>query len=65
MVDLADLNSRATAEVLAWFESDRTRLHRLLLVRSHGTIETPRRPVVTGLSAENLHAFAPWAASSV
>ena len=65
VVDLADLNSRATAEVLAWFESDRTRLHRLLLVRSHGTIETPRRPVVTGLSAENLQRFRAWAASSV
>jgi membrane dipeptidase len=57
VVDLADLNSRATAEVLAWFESDRTRLHRLLLVRSHGTIETPHRAVVTGLSAENLQRF--------
>jgi membrane dipeptidase len=57
LVDLADLNSRATAEVLAWFENDPTRLQRLLLVRSHGTIETPRRPVVTGLSAENLQRF--------
>ena len=57
MVDLADLNSRATAEVLAWFESDRTRLERLLMVRSHGTIATASRPVVTGLSPENLQRF--------
>jgi len=57
VVDLADLNSRATAEVLAWFENDPTRLQRLLLVRSHGTIETPHRAVVTGLSAENLQRF--------
>jgi membrane dipeptidase len=57
VVDLADLNIRATDEVLAWFESDQSRLERLLLVRSHGTIETPRRPVVTGLTAENLQRF--------
>jgi membrane dipeptidase len=57
VIDLADLNSRATDEVLAWFESDPTRLRRLLLVRSHGTIETPHRAVVTGLSAENLQRF--------
>ncbi len=57
VVDLADLNCRATGEVLAWFESDPTRLQRLLLVRSHGTIETTHRPVVTGLSAENLQRF--------
>ena len=56
-VDLADLNSRATDKVLDWFESDPTRLQRLILVRSHGTIEAPRRPVVTGLSAENLRRF--------
>jgi membrane dipeptidase len=57
VVDLADLNSRTTDEVLAWFESDLARLDRLLLVHSHGTIETPHRPVVTGLSAENLPRF--------
>ena len=57
VVDLADLNSQATAEVLTWFESDRMRLHGLRLVRSHGTIATPRRPVMTGLSAENLQRF--------
>jgi membrane dipeptidase len=57
VVDLADLNFRTTDEILAWFESDPTRLDRLLLVRSHGTIETPRRAVVTGLSAENLPLF--------
>jgi len=57
VVDLADLNSRTTDEVLAWFESDPTRIQLLLLVRSHGTIETPYRQVVTGLSAENLRCF--------
>jgi membrane dipeptidase len=57
VVDLADLNIRATDEALAWFESDRSRLDRLLLVRSHGTIETQSRPVVTGLTAENLQRF--------
>jgi membrane dipeptidase len=54
VVDLADLNSRTTDEVLAWFESDRARLDRVLLIRSHGTIETTHHPVVTGLSEENL-----------
>ncbi len=54
VIDLADLSFRATGDVLAWFESDPTRLQRLLLVRSHGTIGTAHNPVVTGLSAENL-----------
>ena len=57
VIDLADLNSQATDEVLAWFESDPMRLQRLLLVRSHGTIETPHRKVMTGLSAANLQRF--------
>ncbi len=57
VVDLADLNSRATGDVLAWFESDPQRLQRLLLLRSHGTIETPHRAFLTGLSAENLERF--------
>jgi membrane dipeptidase len=57
VVDLADLNSRTTDEVLAWFESDLSRLDRLLLVRSHGTIKTPRRTIVTGLEAKNLERF--------
>lgn len=57
VIDLADLNPRTTDDVLDWFESDRTRLDRLLMVRSHGAIETPRRPVVTGLAAERLKRF--------
>ena len=65
MVDLADLNARATEDVLAWFECDRRRTDRLRLIRSHGTIATPDRPARIGLSAGNLQRFRAWAAWSV
>jgi membrane dipeptidase len=53
-VDLADMNGPTTADVLTWFEDDPARRERLLLVRSHGSIERPDRPAVTGLTASNL-----------
>ncbi len=65
VVDLAELNLRTTEEVLNWYESEPTRPYRLPLIRSHGTIGTPTRPVVTGLSGENLRRFAQLEALSV
>ena len=57
VIDLADLNDRTTEDILKWFESDRERQDRLPLLRSHGAIATPNRPVMTGLSTENLRRF--------
>ena len=57
VLDLAALNVWTTEEVLNWYESEPTRPDRLPLIRSHGTIGTPSRPVVTGLSSENLRRF--------
>ena len=44
VVDLADLNARSTSDVLDWFEQDPSRIERLLILRSHGTIAPPSRP---------------------
>jgi membrane dipeptidase len=54
VVDLAGLNARSTGDVLAWFEADAAARARLLLVRSHGTIEMPGRTGFAGLTTENL-----------
>jgi membrane dipeptidase len=53
VVDLADLNHRTTADVLAWFEADAARRERLLLVRSHGSIDGPGLSGGTGLTGAN------------
>jgi membrane dipeptidase len=57
VVDLADLSSRSTSDILSWFEADPSRSERLLLARSHGSIATPARPVAAGLGADNLRRF--------
>jgi membrane dipeptidase len=54
VVDLANLNNRTTADVLAWFEADEEKRKRLLVVRSHGAIDIPDSPATAGISGENL-----------
>ena len=53
-VDLADLDARTTADVLDWFEAEGSRRDRLLLVRSHGSIDHPGAKGATGLTGPNL-----------
>jgi membrane dipeptidase len=53
-IDLAGMNATTTADVLSWFEADPARRERLLLVRSHGSIERPGLPDATGLTGSNL-----------
>jgi membrane dipeptidase len=44
-------------DVLAWFEADEDRHKRLLVVRSHGALDTPDHPAGSGISGENLGRF--------
>src|SRR4051812_19530450 len=53
-VDLAGLNGRTTADVLDWFEADASRRDRLVLVRSHGSIDHPGAASASGLTGPNL-----------
>ncbi len=54
VVDLAHLNPRASAEVLAWFEADAARTDRLIPVYSHGFLARPGLEGPRGLSPEGL-----------
>ena len=60
-VDLAGLNGRTTADVLDWFEADASRRDRLVLVRSHGSIDHPGAASASGLTGPNLERLRAWA----
>lgn len=54
VVDLAGLNARTTSDVLDWFEADAERHGRLLLARSHGSVDLDGLAGTSGLTSPNL-----------
>jgi membrane dipeptidase len=54
LFDLAHLNQPSTSDVLDWFETDPTRLQRILLIYSHGTPAHPGYDTPRAISIDNL-----------
>jgi membrane dipeptidase len=54
IVDLAHLNSRASGDVLAWFEADAERTRRVIPVYSHGCLPHSGFDGPRAITAENL-----------